>query len=214
VIQELALRWAVTLLFGLSAAGFVFALASGHRHWTRAVGQVLHVVMAVAMAVMAWPKGAELPTTGPMVFFALAAAWFAVIALTRAGEPGHWVINAYDGFMMLAMAWMYAVMNSHLLPGQSSRQHSTAMPEMDMPGTDMSGTSMSDMPGGAIDEGYPAWITGLNLVITIAFACAAVFWVYRYSAERNSAACTDHRVGVACHAMMAGGMAIMFAVML
>jgi len=225
VIQDLALRWFVTLLFGLSAAGFLFVIASGHRRWTSVVGHVLHVVMAVAMAVMVWPEGAKLPTTGPMVFFLFAAAWFAVVALTRMGA-GHRVINTYDSLMMLAMAWMYAVMNGQLLPGQSCGHYSSSMPGikvpgmempgMEMPGMEMSGKSMSGMSGGTVDNGYPAWITALNWIITTGFALATVFWIYRYfrQRQRDSAECADLRLGVASHAMMASGMAIMFGVML
>lgn len=203
MIHDLALRWVVTMLFGLSAAECLWSIA-GHRRWTGVVGHVLHVVMAVAMAVMAWPKGAELPTTGPMVFFLLAAAWFAVISLTRAGA-GHRVVNTYHILMMLAMAWMYAVMNGHLLPGQSSEHHSTTMPGMNMPGTD-----------GSTGDGYPAWINALNWVCTIGFAVAAAFWIYRYFAvrKRNSTEYTSRHLGVICQAMMAAGMAIMFGVML
>ena len=65
VISDLALRWFVTVLFALAAAECA-ASSSGDRQWRRVVGQVLHVVMAVAMAVMAWPRGAALPTVAPM----------------------------------------------------------------------------------------------------------------------------------------------------
>ena len=220
VIQDLALRWFVTLLFGLSAAGFVFLIASGPRRWASVVGHVLHVMMAVAMAVMAWPKGAELPTTGAMVFFLFASAWFAAIALTHAGA-GHRVINSYDSLKMLAMAWMYAVMNGQLLPGQSSEHHDNPMPGMnmpgmEMPGMDMSGVGTSDKHGSMVDHDYPAWITALNWVITIGFALATVFWIYRFFTVRQCdlVECADNRVGVVAHATMAAGMAIMFGVML
>jgi hypothetical protein len=33
VIQDLALRWVVTLVFGLGAAAFVLVAASGQRRW-------------------------------------------------------------------------------------------------------------------------------------------------------------------------------------
>ena len=226
MIQDVALRWVVTLLFGLSAAGFLSLIARGHRRTSSVVGLVLHVAMAAAMAVMAWPEGAKLPTTAPMVVFLFAAAWFAVIALTRLGA-GHRVINAYDSLMMLAMAWMYAVMNGQLLPGQSSGHHSTPMPGMnmhgmempgmEMPGMDMPAKGMSDVPGGTVDNGYPAWITTVNWVITIGFALATVFWIYRYfrgRRRRDSAECANHPLGVVSHAMMAAGMAIMFGSML
>src|SRR5271156_1226636 len=98
--------------------------------------------MSVAMALMAWPWGAELPTTGPMVFFLLAALWFAVVALTGAGA-GHRVINGYHCLMMLAMAWMYALMNGQLVPRRSSGDHGGSAPGMNMPGMEMPGMDMS-----------------------------------------------------------------------
>ncbi|MGB8389112.1 DUF5134 domain-containing protein [Mycobacterium sp.] len=219
MIQDLSLRWVVTLLFGLSAAAFVWLVAGGHRRRTNVVAQLLHVVMSVAMVVMAWPEGAKLPTTGPMVFFLLATTWFAAVALTRVGA-GHRVINTYDGVMMLAMAWMYAVMNGQLLPGQSGGHHRGAMPEMNMPGMEMPGMDMSgqgmSMPGGTVEEGYPGWITAVNWVIAIGFALATVFWIYWYFRQRHRGPGerTHHPLAVAGHALMAAGMAIMFAVML
>ncbi len=113
MIQDLLLRWIVTALFVISAAECGFAIAADRRSLTHVVGHSLHFVMAVAMAVMAWPRGAALPTTGPMVFFLAATVWFVVVALA---ESGHRVSNAYHASMMLAMAWMYAVMSGSLLP--------------------------------------------------------------------------------------------------
>ena len=57
------------------------------------------------MAVMAWPRGAALPTIPPMIFFLLATAWFVAAAVI---EPHHWLGNMYHSAMMLAMspAWM------------------------------------------------------------------------------------------------------------
>ena len=197
MIQDLALRWVVTVLFGLCVVAFMVAIARSHRRMIDVVGQALHVVMAVAMAVMAWPGGAKLPTTGPMVFFLLAAAWFAGITLAPAGG-GHRVINTYHSLMMLAMAWMYAVMNGHLLPGQSGH-HGGSMPKMQMPGI-----------RGA------AWLTAVNSIITIGFALATVVWIYRYftKQQRDSTGCADQRPSIVGQAMMAAGMAIMFGVML
>lgn len=219
MIHDLTLRWVVTLLFALSAAECVFAIATGHRRWPSVVSYSLHAIMAVAMAVMAWPWGAGLPTVAPMVFFLLATVWFAVIATTDAAA-GHRIVTGYHALMMLAMAWMYAVMNGRLLPGQSSGSAEPsghhAGHHMDMPG--MPGMDMSDM--GAMDtpahSGYPAWIATLNWVCTVGFAVAAVFWLYRYLVARQSRSSGDtvHHLGLLSQAMMAAGMAIMFGVML
>ena len=138
MIQDLLLRWIVTTLFVISATECVYGIAAGRRSWTGLVGNSLHALMAIAMAVMAWPRGADLPATGPLLFFLLAAAWF--IALTL-GRPGHRRANAYHAGMMLAMAWMYAVMNGGLLPASSdvasagAHHGSVSMPGMNMPAT-------------------------------------------------------------------------------
>jgi hypothetical protein len=76
MIADLTLRWVVTVLFGLSFAECAYALAAGHRKWTGAVGHVLHLVMSVAMIVMAWPVGLAVPNRPSLVFFLLAAVWF------------------------------------------------------------------------------------------------------------------------------------------
>lgn len=209
MIQDLLLRWIVTVLFVLSAAECMYAIATGRRVWTHVITQSLHFAMAVAMAVMAWPGGAAIPTTGPTVFFLLATVWFVVVALVESGHRG---INAYHASMMLAMVWMYAVMSGELLPAPSDgtdahRDSSTApMPGMDMPGMPSAGDGATD----------PPFVTGLNWVCAVGFALAAVWWLYRYFVARKAEPTQpSHRfLGIASQVMMAVGMAIMFAVML
>ncbi|MGO8966754.1 DUF5134 domain-containing protein [Mycobacterium sp.] len=211
MIQDIFLRWIVTALFVLSAAECLFAIATGPRTWTRVVGPLLHFIMSVAMVVMAWPWGATLPTTGPLVFFLLAALWFVAAGVTGVG---HRVVNGYHALMMLAMSWMYAVMNGNLLPGQGGDAHDacgTTSPHTSMPGMDMSGMDTSTSGGG-----YPAWIDPINWLCTIGFAIAALWWLYRYLALRKAEPTQPWHcfLGSVRQAMMAAGMAIMFAVML
>jgi Domain of unknown function (DUF5134) len=222
VIQDLALRWFVTILFVLSAAECLSTLAVDNRRPASVVSQLLHIVMAVAMAVMAWPWGAALPTVAPMVFFLLATGWFVAVTVSPIGT-GHRIAGTYHALMMLAMAWMYAVMNGRLLPGQASYSDdggAVAPPAeasghagMNMPGMDMSGPGpVADGSGGG---GYPAYIATLNWVCTFLFAVAAVFWLYSYLGVRMSRSQSgDHALGILCQSMMAAGMAIMFGVML
>lgn len=68
MIHDLMLRWVVTGLFVLTAAECGLAIIAKRRPWTLIVNHGLHFAMAVAMAVMAWPWGARVPTTGPAVF--------------------------------------------------------------------------------------------------------------------------------------------------
>ncbi|MCX2930566.1 DUF5134 domain-containing protein [Mycobacterium sp. CVI_P3] len=225
MIGDLTLRWVVTILFVLSAVECLGALAVGSRRWTNVVGQLLHVVMAVAMAVMAWPWGAALPTVAPMVFFLLATGWFVAITVSPIGA-GHRLGGSYHALMMLAMAWMYAVMNGRLLPGQVSHSGHVASADspaassghaghggMQMPGMDMPGM---DLPADSSGGGYPAYIATLNWVWTLLFAVAAVVWLWRYLAIRMNREPADpgRTLGILCQAMMAAGMAIMFGVML
>ncbi|BBY66201.1 DUF5134 domain-containing protein [Mycolicibacterium helvum] len=225
MIHDLALRWFVTILFVLGAAECLYALAVGNRRPATVVSQLLHVVMAVAMAVMAWPWGAALPTVAPMVFFLFATGWFIAVTASPLGA-GHRIAGAYHALMMVAMAWMYAVMNGRLLPGQASYVADTVHAGssagasghaghagMNMPGMDMSGPDTATADG---ISGYPVYITVLNWMCTVGFALAAGYWLVRYLAIRMDREPADagSPLGCLCQAMMAAGMAIMFGVML
>ncbi|MED5813219.1 DUF5134 domain-containing protein [Mycolicibacterium sp. 050232] len=169
-----------------------------------------HLVMAVAMAVMAWPRGAELPTKAPMLFFLAATLWFLVIVPT---QIGHRLSNVYHAAMMLAMAWMYAVMSGGLLPqpsdgGGSTLGHAGHHGSSGMPGMDMSGES------GGVPE--PPFITALNWLFAVGFAVAAIWWLYALFVRRREDpdAPAVRFIGITAQVMMAAGMAIMFGVML
>lgn len=216
MIQDVALRWFVTLLFLFSAAVCVRGMVTGRHSRQGVVSHALHAVMAVAMAVMAWPRGADLPTLAPMIFFAAAALWFAVITV-RDGE--HRAANVYHTLMMLAMAWMYAVMGG--LPLRNAAQPTMAgMP--DMPGMGAapghgghSGHGAHSAATHTTDDGA-AWIGVLNWVCAVGFGVAAVFWLYRFITARVQGRDRQpgQAVGILCQFAMAAGMAIMFAVML
>ena len=90
MIHDVVLRWVVTVLFVFSAGVCVRAIAADRHSAAGTVSHALHAVMAVAMAVMAWPRGTEVPSRPAMLFFAAAAVWFAV-DMVRAG--GHRVAN-------------------------------------------------------------------------------------------------------------------------
>lgn len=220
MIADLTLRWVVTLLFVLSAAETVYSVAIGDRAPRHVVGHGLHFVMSVAMAVMAWPKGTEVPNIPPMIFFLLATVWFLALLAT---DAGHRLLNGYHALMMFAMAWMYAVMG-RVLPGQGTGGHGTAQHDMAaMDGMDHTGTAgtagMEGMEGvdmGAHQHGHPAWINAVDWFWTVFFALAALWWLYRFFTERRDkpgAPAYEH-VGAIGQAMMAAGMAIMFGVML
>lgn len=203
MIHDLLLRWVVTGLFALTAAECGFAIVAKHQPWTSVVSHALHFVMAVAMVVMAWRWSTAVPTTGPAVFFLLAAVLFVAMAAVAARMTSRRVLYGYHGLMMLATAWMYAIMNPHLLPaGFSTQQH--AQPDPSMPGMDMANMSMS------ASSGPPVWFSALNWLGAIAFATAAVFWTCRYFIDRQHQAARSRSLGNLGQAMMAAGMTILF----
>jgi len=198
MIDNPLLRWVVTALFVASAAEWAFAIATQRRVWTAIVRYGLHFAMSVAMAMMAWPWGPQLPTKESAVFFLAAAAWFVVgtaflseRTLAKRAEYG------YHALMMLAMAWMFAVMDGHLLRGQQAH-HAEMMPGMEMPAS----------------HGPPAWITAVNWFWFLGLVVATVFWGYRFFAERSHGATRRWWLDSAGQAMMAAGMAIAFGGML
>jgi hypothetical protein len=75
-----ALRWMVTLLFGVSFAGYGYFLVAQHRCWSSAVSHLLHLAMSVAMILMAWGLGMKPPTIGAMICFLAAGAWVVRVA--------------------------------------------------------------------------------------------------------------------------------------
>jgi len=229
MIHDLALRWFVTLLFVFSAGVCLSSIAANRHSRTDLISHLLHALMAVAMAVMAWPRGAELPPRAPMILFAAAAIWFAVVTV----RTGHRLANVYHTLMMAAMAWMYAAMGGIDVSSSGPGAEMTGMPGM-APGE---GTAASpghaghgghgsaasgDMAGhaGHAGSGTADWVGTLNWVCAVGFAIAAVFWLFRYlttrlqraggSAEEES----RQNLGILCQLAMATGMAIMFAVML
>lgn len=84
MIDDIVLRWVVTGLSALSAAAWGFAVVGRHRSWPEVIRCGLHFVMAIAMVVMIWPWGAQLPATEPVVFVSVAALWFLTLALVPA----------------------------------------------------------------------------------------------------------------------------------
>jgi hypothetical protein len=205
---DVALRWVVTVLFGLSVAECAQALLAHRGQWPTVVNHALHLVMSVAMIVMAWPWGMNVPTFPSMLLFLLAALWFAGLGLAVSTQTHDRLVNAYHAVMMAAMAWMYAAMNGDLLTGTSA--HAPNHPGMNMPGM---GTPTTDPTADASGTG---WIATVSWLLVAFFAGAAAYWLYRYIGERRAAprgAGALAHAGVLCQAFMAAGMAISFAVM-
>jgi hypothetical protein len=209
MIADPFLRWLVTAFFVLSAAECVFAVVSGPRRWINMVGQTLHFVMAVAMVVMAWPAGMALPTGAPMAFFLLAALWFVVVIFVQAG---HRLVNGYHAVMMLAMAWMYAVMSGGLAarPADGQAAASSGGGHHNMPGM-----NMPDAPDAGDAVANPPFVDAVNWLFTVGFALAVVWWLYRGFVQHKAEPTQPrHRLlGVGAQVLMAAGMSLVFAAM-
>ncbi|HEU4361154.1 MAG TPA: DUF5134 domain-containing protein [Mycobacterium sp.] len=200
MIHNLVLRWVVTALFGLSAIECALAVIAKHRPWTTGVSRGLHFVMAAAMVVMTWPWGMGLPMTGPAAFFLLAAVWFVTRSAVGPRTPTRWLWGGYHGLMMLATAWMYALMGGLLPAGSSTQAHAEpamAMLAVPMAGMDMSAASSSPM------------LSTVNWLGASGFATAAVLWTCKqFTEDRNTT--TQRSLGNLGQATMTAGMAVLF----
>ncbi|ORA14723.1 DUF5134 domain-containing protein [Mycobacterium asiaticum] len=228
MIDDLPLRWAVTGLFLLSAVGFV--LVVDRRSWTSVVSYGLHLTMAIAMAVMAWPQGLGLPPTPAEAFFLAAALWFVIMAVLATRMGGMRLLRGYHALKMLAMAWMYAVVHHQPLPEglgaghQHHHHHHEMPPDQPMPDIEMTpdmnpGMTPGMTPAAAPADDWPGWVDVGNWGWALLFVVAAAVWGYRYVAQRRVARRRRSRrwrttLGAALQAMMAAGTAIMFGALL
>ncbi|MET9353147.1 DUF5134 domain-containing protein [Streptomyces sp. NPDC006617] len=93
---------------------------SGGSGWREGVDQLLHLAMALAMAVMPWSWGRLLPQAPMTALFAAAALWFPLTAVGRRQEPWPTAIRRSLPYAagMAAMAWMTysAAVASHESP--------------------------------------------------------------------------------------------------
>jgi len=208
MIADLALRWLVTGLSLLSGTGFLLLI--DRRSWISALSHGWHVAMAVAMAVMAWPQGLQLPVTPPEVFFLVGGLWFVMTAVVAARRLAQRVVCGYGAATMFAMSWMYAV-HGQLEPGHASvaDPHHGAGHHHMVPGAEMTATDVH-----AVGD-WPGWIDAGNGIWTAVFVVAAVAWGYwfvthRGARRRRRSGIWRLSLGSAVQATMAAAMAIMF----
>lgn len=210
VLSGPTLRWAVTMLFGVSIAADVYVFGEQRPRWIRALDHLLHVTMSAAMIAMAWHIGANLPGYAPIVFFLLGGAWFVVVAVRRCGALRDRIVSCYNAAMMIAMAWMYAVMSG----GLSGRADPSA-------GRMQSGADAAPMAGMAMQQSAPGpdtWITTVDWIVTAGFALAAMHWFWLCLYRPVAGSGTDQspstvrltRLRLLSQALAAAGTAVMF----
>ena len=215
MINDLVLRLVVTAVFCVAIAGYSYLLVAQHGRLSGTVNYLLHLVMLIAMVVMAWSARTNIPAAALTVFFLIAGIWFLGVLAALASGIRERLANGYHAVMMAATALMFAVMGGDLLASQSDHSevhdvHASAMhplSAMEMSSTDMSSHAIE-----------PAWITAIGWIATLGFAVAALYCLFRLFAERRTSRvphdASPAQEGLLCQACMAAGMAIMFAVML
>lgn len=86
MIGEPALRWTVTVLFGVSVAMYTYLAVAQHDRWTSRLTHLLHLTMSVAMVLMVWRIGLDLPAIGPTLFFSWPASGLWALPSRRLGH--------------------------------------------------------------------------------------------------------------------------------
>lgn len=191
MIENLVLRWAMTVAFGWAGVshlrGVVSAGPSAHR-----IGEAAHAVMCGAMIAMAWPWGLLLPLWPQAALFSGAGAWFTAqsLVIVMVGVPATRVpatrvaaIPASHAVGMFSMTWMLVAM-------QVGAHDHTGHPAH-------AGQSAPDWP-----VGFPASLLGLlSVVIAGRWLVLAV-----RRGPRSRISVNPHLVG---HAVLSASMAAM-----
>ncbi|MFK0121097.1 DUF5134 domain-containing protein [Streptomyces sp. NPDC090994] len=217
MINATGLRWILTALFVLPALHALWLAARPGRTLPNRVGHLLHAVMGGAMAAMAWPWGMDLPTDPQVVLFSVAAVWFAATATLRSPATDSLRTRLLAAVphvvMMLAMAWMAAVMDGSAMgSGGSGGGHH------DMEGMDMSATGAISVM--SLTGAGQQWTAALLAVVLTALGLLWLSQAFdrgRVVTAPGRGAAVPVRAEAAepaCHGAMAVGMAVMFVLLL
>jgi hypothetical protein len=211
MIGAFALPLVITAAFSVSIAECLYVLVAQHGPWRRTLDNLLHIVMSVAMIVMAWSAGTPLLTTASIVFFLLAAIWLVAAAVTGESSARQRATNGYHAVMMTAMVWMIAVIHGGASAGHSGPSH-----HHDVQASDMHMSSAIDASSMELSPktNELAWTTGINWIATLGFALAGLYWLRGYLIARRTTPTSRKallvRRELLCQASMAAGAAIMF----
>lgn len=196
MVVEPVARWALSAVFAVTAACYLYGLAQPDQRGPglRLVADdALHVLMGVAMIAMLWSWGSAIPVMAYVLVFTAAASWFVARALfipstgaAGVGDPpvapghhGFLGMAWYHAAMMGSMVWMAVAMAVAMstLPSASASPASGAgmgdMPGMSMPGMDMGPTGGSGISVSTIQ----IWIRVPNILLAIGFVVAAIWLV-------------------------------------
>lgn len=165
MIDQLALRWALTALFAVTAALFaITAIRERRAARERAAVNALHAVASAAMILMSWPVGMSISPVLYLLVFTGAALYLAYLGLfgDRLAHP------VYHCAMMAAMAVMGLLMAPNTAtPAMTGGAHMSHM-AMAMP---MAG------PAPAMHHA-PTWLTATTGALAAGFGIAVLWWFY------------------------------------
>ncbi|OIH92385.1 DUF5134 domain-containing protein [Curtobacterium sp. MCBA15_001] len=200
--HSLTLSVLLTVLFTVTAAGYLgFAFRPGSDGVSR-VSDVFHVLMSVAMLAMPWAWGMTLaPPTLEIIVFAVATLFYLVLTLgsTRYGGHEHHgpggsgrLVLGYHVVMMAAMVVMGVVM----LPMAGGAS-------MSMPGMNMTGS------GHSMHASWSGW-TSISWILVVVFAAATVWMLGRLIASAHVRQHPLARLDGVLLLLMSAGMALAF----
>ncbi|WP_314178461.1 DUF5134 domain-containing protein [Streptomyces winkii] len=224
MISAPGLRWILTAALATLALHALWRALRSSRP-ASGVSHLLHATMAVAMAVMCWPRGMHLAALPQVVFFVAAALWYPVAAAaggpkstgpsvnTRPSRSRRVLAALPHTAVMAGMAWMLHAMDtsmggSHQASG--SMGHGAAGGHHGAASGDLATMSLHGTAQQTV-----AWILGA------AFLALSLWWLARgFDAARGRVPvavgpATDRAEGRApgdllCHGVMALVMAVMF----
>ncbi|NQX25638.1 DUF5134 domain-containing protein [Curtobacterium sp. VKM Ac-2852] len=200
--NSLPLSVLLTVLFTVTALGYLgFSFRPSSTGVSR-VSDVFHVLMSVAMLAMPWSLGMTLaPPTLQIIVFALATVFYLVLTLGsgRYGSHEHHgpggsgrLVLGYHVVMMAAMV----VMGVMMLPVAGGA--SMSMPEMDMTGR-----------GHSVHASWSGW-TPIAWILVVVFAVATVWLLVRLIASARIRQHPLARLDGVLLLVMSAGMALAF----
>lgn len=201
MIAGTGLRLVLTVLFAAVALhgvhGILRPVSPSGTGRTDTVNGLLHAAMAVAMAVMVWPAGTDVPALPQTVLFSAAALWFAARAALRQQNRA---ADAAHAVMAAGMAWMVTVMGHAMTPGAP---HSPAA-------HDGHHAAASGVPAMSLTD---SGARGVALALAVWCVLAAWWWLARAFDTARLASGPHDALHSACHGAMSAGTAVMLLAM-
>lgn len=224
MIAASGLRWILSLMFAVPVLYGVWRMVLPATELAERADHLWHAAMGVLMIAMVWPWGMDLAALPQVVLFSAGGLWFLAAApfRTRGRRWSQAVLAALPhGLMMGAMAWMVAAMaSSATMSGRTEAAGGHDMAGMDMSGG--SGLAAMSLTGTAPRVAA--------VLLALVLGGLGLSWLTRALDRAREGGATPGRqqadggaaleavsqggaLSPACHAAMALGMAVMFALL-